>query len=1150
MMSRTSGTSAARARPGRGSDEGEGGASAAMTPAVAVENEEARLAALERLDILDTEPEEAFDRVARLAQRLFTTPVALVSFIDRDRQWFKSRVGTELPEVPREAAVCDHTIRGDGVLVVADARRDPRFADHPGVRLGRIGFYAGAPLITRDGHRIGTLCVIDPAPRSDLTEATAGDLARLAGIVMTEIELRATRRQLAAELASRSLAEERLRLLGDLTEAALAAPDFKMAIRACLHLIAEQVGAGCAFAYGLAVHATHCELEAEYSAPGIEAETFLDFIRQYPMREDNSITGACVLHQRLVAIADLAAADQRRHPGVRIAVEHGFVSLLGVPFENAGTKFGLTFLFRRPLRDMSLVAETIHSLSGKVRDLLARKRVEERIALLQSVVLNANDAVMITEAASGAAENPRIIYVNRSFTAMTLYAAEEVLGRSAGFLHGPSTDPMAIERLRAAIARWEPTRVEMINLRKDGSEFWAEIDVAPVADANGWYTHWIGILRDTTQRKQAEERLKERERELRQLAERQAAILDALPAHVALLDRDGRILSVSRSWHEFAAATGSDAPAPAGGSYFEFCAAPSWGEIGKTVAEGLAAVLAGRQQQFSIDHPSEQGAFRRWYRLIAAPLALGRSAGAVVMHLDVTYNKLAEEALRREKEFSEFLIRSSTEGILVFDREFRVTLWNPGIERITGMSAEQVLGQRIFDALSSAVGNAGETAMRAALEGHETSLDDQRYSVAATGREGFFEAYFAPLYSRGREVIGGIGFLRETTERRRIEDALRQSQKMEAVGQLTGGIAHDFNNMLTVIAGNLELLETKLADRPRLLRLVNSAALAASRAEKLTQQLLTFSRRQQLRPQPIDFNQIVIGMDDLLHRTVGEHIEIRKQLSAELWPALADPNQIETALLNLILNARDAIRHPGHITIETGNTTVTAGQGDLAPGAYATLAVSDTGQGMSEEVLAHVFEPFFTTKEVGKGTGLGLAQVYGFITQSSGHVRIESRVGEGTTVRLYLPRAEGVAGAAGMAPMRARQYRGSETVLVVEDDHGVRDFAVSVLRELGYQVLEAATGDAAIALIEATTAIELLFTDVVMPGVLNGADLAKAALERRPELRVLFTSGYTTRLVEKEWPANRADLLRKPYRSIDLAQRVRAALDRSRAAAQ
>ncbi len=1123
---------------------------ATMTTAPAAANDEAaRLSALDRFDILDSETEPAFDRVTSLAARLFRTPIALVGLIDRERQWFKSRIGFEPSEVPREMALCNDTIRGSGVSFVPDLWRDARFADKPATRQLGIRFYAGAPLVTREGHRVGTVCVMDRKPRPDLTTEDAECLTQLAAMVMSELELRLARRQLSAELSSRSLAESRLKLLNDLTEAALEAPDFKTAIGACLHIIAGQVGADCAVAYGLRPNATRLELEAEYTTPGLDADAFLDFLRRFPMHGDNSLTGEAVLHQRLIAVADLSSLDSRRFPISRTAADHGFRSWLGVPFENAGAKFGLTFLFRRPLRDMSQVAETIHSLSGKVRDLLARKQVEERIALLQSVVLHANDAVMITEAGAAAGEAPRIVYVNRSFGAMTGYPEENVLGRAPHFLQGPSTDAESSERVRTALARWEPVRVEMINYRKDGSKFWAEMDIAPVADANGWYTHWIAILRDTTARKHSEERLRERELRLQQLADHQAAILDALPAHVALLDQDGCILSVSRSWHDFAVASGIDAPAPVGRSYLEFGASNCWAELGVAITEGLAAVLAGRLPQFSIDHPCDQGGWRRWYRFMAAPLVVGRSAGAVVMHLDVTSNKLAEEALRREKEFSEFLIKSSTEGIVVFDRGFRITLWNPGIERITGMTVDRVLGQRIFDVLAYLVGTVGEAAMRSTLDGRETSLYDQRYAIAENGREGNYDGFFSPLYSRGREVIGGIGFLRETTERRRIEDALRQSQKMEAVGQLTGGIAHDFNNMLTVIAGNLELLEGKLGDEPRLLRLVTSAALAASRAEKLTQQLLTFSRRQQLRSQPIDFNQIVIGMDDLLHRTVGEHVEIRKQLAAELWPALADPNQIETALLNLILNARDAMPGGGHITIETGNTEVAPGQREFSPGAYAVLSVTDTGQGMSDEVLAHVFEPFFTTKEVGKGTGLGLSQVYGFVKQSAGHVKIESCLGGGTTVCLYLPRAEGTVGTSDGMPMHEQQYRGSECVLVVEDDHGVRDFAVSVLRELGYHVLEAANGDAALGVLDASPGIDLVFTDVVMPGALSGADLAKAALERRPELRVLFTSGYTTRLVEKEWPGRTLELLRKPYRSIDLAARVRAVLNGASTAA-
>ena len=788
-------------------------------------------------------------------------------------------------------------------------------------------------------------------------------------------------------------------------------------------------------------------------------------------------------------------------------------------------------------------------LSAQVRDLLARKQSEERIALLQSVVLHTGDAVIITETGAQPDDLPRIVYVNPAFTSLTGFAAAEAIGRPATILRGPRTELAALERLRHAILRWEPLRIEMNVHRKDATAFWAEIDVTPVEDAFGWYSYWIAVLRDRTERRAAEEAQRESARELGRLADRQTAVLDALPAHVALLDADGRIVSMSRSWGELARAADIEPSAP-GALYREFLDKLAAPEHAAMLAEGVAAVLAGRQAQFSADYVSERRGRRRWYRLMLAPMASDAPSGAVAMHLEVTSSKLAEEALRREKDFSDFLIRSTTEGILVFDRAYRITLWNPGIETITGMTPEQTMGRNAFEVLPFIVGTPGERAMRGVLKGHEASFFDQRYSVPETGRNGFYEAYFSPLYSRAREVLGGIGFLRETTERRRIEDALRQSQKMEAVGQLTGGIAHDFNNMLTVIAGNLELLEGKLADDPRLLRLVNSATLAASRAEKLTQQLLTFSRRQQLRPQAVDFNQIIIGMDDLLHRTVGETIEIRATLAPELWPARADPNQLETALLNLVLNARDAMPGGGRVTIETMNVEIGRSDAELAPGAYASLAIGDTGYGMSEEVLAHVFEPFFTTKEVGKGTGLGLSQVYGFISQSAGHVRVESHEGKGTVVRLYLPRAEGATFAGSLSPMREHPNRGSETVLVVEDDHGVRDFAASVLRGLGYRVLEASTGDRAIEVLNEHPDIDLLFTDVVMPGRINGADLARIARDRRPDLPVLFTSGYTTRLLEKEWPPETVELLRKPYRSIDLADRVRAILDRPERAAE
>ena len=969
-------------------------------------------------------------------------------------------------------------------------------------------------------------------------------------LALVEAELHRARQALAEETAARHLAENRLSLANAVTQAALAAPDFKSAMAVCLRLVGEHIDADCAFARRLLPHSGRLEVEAHYLANASDdLAAIQDHFRRLPVTRDSSIVAETIFEQRPSVLPELGVVDGRRYPLVAFAREHGMSSLLSVPCENAGNLFALTFLFRHRQTNLITLAETVNGLSSRVRDLLARKESEERIALLQSVVLHTGDAVIISETSRRPGDPPRIVYVNPAFTALTGHTAGEALGQVPTLLRGPGTERAALERLRAAAERHEHVCVEMTVHRKDASAFWAEIDLTPVADSDGWYGHLIAVVRDRSERRKAEQAQRESARTLRRLAERQRAMIDALPAHVALLDGEGRIVSVSRSWTEATRMT-TQAADPVGMSYYAFLEHNCAAEHLAAVKQGVAAVLAGQQAQFSTDYPCDLRGRRRWYRLMLAPMTSDAAAGAVTMHLGVTSRKLAEEALRREKDFSEFLIKSTTEGILVFDRSYRISLWNPGIEAITGVTPEQALGRDAFEVLPFLAGTSGEDAMRGVLAGKEASFFDQRYSVPATRRAGFYEAYFSPLMSRGRDVLGGIGFLRETTERRRIEDALRQSQKMEAVGQLTGGIAHDFNNMLTVIAGNLELLEGKLVGDPRLLRLVTSAALAASRAEKLTQQLLTFSRRQQLRPQSVDFNQIIIGMDDLLHRTVGERIEVRTVLSAELAPALADPNQLETALLNLVLNARDAMPSGGCLTLETANVEIGPGDAELAPGIYATLSISDSGRGMSEQVLAHVFEPFFTTKEVGKGTGLGLSQVYGFINQSAGRVRIDSRENEGTTVRLFLPRAETMPIAGGLAPMREQPYRGNETVLVVEDDHGVRDFAASVLRELGYRVLEASNGDLALEVLDRSRDIDLLFTDLVMPGQLNGADLARAARDRRPTLRVLFTSGYTTRLLEKEWPGEAVELLRKPYRSLDLAERVRTLLDRPDAAAE
>jgi PAS domain S-box-containing protein len=394
-------------------------------------------------------------------------------------------------------------------------------------------------------------------------------------------------------------------------------------------------------------------------------------------------------------------------------------------------------------------------------------------------------------------------------------------------------------------------------------------------------------------------------------------------------------------------------------------------------------------------------------------------------------------------------------------------------------------------------------------------------------------------------------------ERMKTEEALRQSQKMEAVGQLTGGVAHDFNNLLTIIIGGLDSIRRqveKLPDGPELARIRRAQAMAlhgAERAAALTARLLAFSRRRALDPKPLDANRLVAGLADLLQRTLGETIALEAVSGAGLWRAFADPVELENVLINLAVNARDAMPNGGRLTIETGNAFldeayVEALAEPVAPGQYILIAVSDTGQGMNEETLARVFEPFFTTKASGRGTGLGLSQVSGFVRQSGGHIRIYSEVGEGTSVKVYLPRAPADAAERPESEplLGASTEGGAETILVVEDHEELRAFSAGVLRELGYNVVEASSGRLALEVLQTRSNLDLLFTDMVLPDGMSGRELADEARRRQPGLKVLFTTGYTRNAVVHNGKLDAGvNLISKPFTYDQLAAKVRTLLD-------
>jgi len=384
--------------------------------------------------------------------------------------------------------------------------------------------------------------------------------------------------------------------------------------------------------------------------------------------------------------------------------------------------------------------------------------------------------------------------------------------------------------------------------------------------------------------------------------------------------------------------------------------------------------------------------------------------------------------------------------------------------------------------------------------------------------------------------------VKEISDRQRAEDALRQAQKLEAIGQLTSGVAHDFNNLLMAVLGNIDLAAKRVANDEAAVRSLRSAVRAVERGARLTSQLLAFSRKQRLAPKPVDINRLVKDSGDMLFRTIGTSVRIETVLTPGLWPAMVDPNQIELVLLNLAINGRDAMKEGGQLTIRTTNVSGAERPADLVPQDYVLISVSDTGAGMSDDVRGRAFEPFFTTKDVGKGSGLGLSMVHGVAVQSGGNVYIDSAPGKGTTVRLYLPRAK-------KAPVEAVASRegglllqGSATILVVDDDADVRDVAVSGLREFGYRIIEAQNGHEALDILAEKNDIDLVLIDLAMPGM-NGAETIRRARLQNPKLRALFVTGYESTSPGEPHGEEQDRLLRKPYRLETLAEAVRTALE-------
>ncbi|MBI5583623.1 MAG: PAS domain S-box protein [Deltaproteobacteria bacterium] len=778
-------------------------------------------------------------------------------------------------------------------------------------------------------------------------------------------------------------------------------------------------------------------------------------------------------------------------------------------------------------RGKSVSLVFMRDITDRIEAEAALRESEERTRLIFDTV---PDSITITRVEDG-----RYLEVNNYFYQLTGFSREETIGRTVTDLNVFVNHQDRQRFIREMQEKGEVSNFEILYRKKDGSLFTTLLSARPIRYAGE--DCLVAVVTDITSRKRIEDALRQSEQQHRKLVE-------AMREGFGVVNEHNEVTYINKRFCEL---MGYRPEEMVGGLITDFVNP----ENRKILQEQGERRRKGEKGPYEVAWTRKDG---QLLHTLMSPEPVfdeqGQFRGSFAVITDISERKQMEEALKKSEERYRLLVENANEGILVL-QDGLIRFANPRAAAIINRSLEDLIGRPFIDFVDP-----DDREMTLGYYRHRMSNETAPhfYALRLIGFGGttvWVESTVVVINWEGQPAV--LVFTTDITEKKKLELQFLQAQKMEAIGRLAGGVAHDFNNLLTSIIGHADLMLLELRRDDPLVGDIQEIKKAADRATDLTRQLLAFSRKQVLQPKILNLNQVIEDMKKMLRRMIGEDIELKTDLAPDLGRVLVDPGQIDQVIMNLIVNARDAMPRGGKLTIGTANAEIT--DADVRrylgskSGAYVLLEVSDNGLGMSEEIQSHIFEPFFTTKELGKGTGLGLSTVYGIVKQSTGYIWVDSEPGQGTSFKIYLPRIEGEAVAEIRPGKTTPSYRGTETILLVEDNDLVRQLARSVLAHYGYNLLEARNGEEAYRLGKGYEGpIQLLLTDVVMPGI-SGQTLAEQIKALRPEIEVLFMSGYSEEATLRPGYPGRGDrFLQKPFSPSELAKRIRELLDNRREA--